>query len=107
MHQVGTSSLLNKVKSTKLLWTRELLNKTLCSCKEKICHTWATLEHTPQKTVDINGLILYAETILTAMYNKLGQNYPWPQWQLKQDRQYTYNVTLRHVHATTVAEKKQ
>jgi hypothetical protein len=26
---------------------------------------------------------------------------------LEHDRQYTYNVTLRHVHATTVAVEKQ
>ena len=46
-----------------MLWTRQLLNKALCSCKEKICHTWARLEQTSQKTVDINGPILYVETI--------------------------------------------
>lgn len=63
LSRTGIYKHINKVRSTKLLWTRELLNKTLCSCKEKTCHTWARLEHTPQKTVDINGPILYAEKI--------------------------------------------
>jgi len=27
-------------------------------------------------------------------------------WKIKQDRQYTYNVLMRHVSATTVAAEK-
>jgi hypothetical protein len=40
-----------------------MLNKILCSYKEKLSHTWARLEYTPHKSLDINGPILYAETI--------------------------------------------
>jgi len=63
LSSAGIYKHINKIKSTTLLWTRQLLNKTLCSYTENIYHTWARLEHTPQKTVDINGRILYAETI--------------------------------------------